>query len=284
MAISRHWEHLQDVLLKTYNRIVREEFKDIDLAVSDTDIATARTSLRSACLIKDDDTATMTVVRMFLFYVILGQAKRMQGDVYGVPCTTFQETYTYIPQISLYFIQDFQDVDPDYAPVQGHITIRWKNQTATTVSKSDIVALARKIRTLFGGTTPEQWKKGKILYTYTHKAEKYHLQILSINETEAKGLIGKVLDIQNDTPDWQYLRKNEAVNNSDTYPIVPPRKTILGKSKRQPRRRPVATVKFTSATVDMLENRSPIVLLDRSNRYDNPVIDYKTGEVLRGWD
>lgn len=115
-----------------------------------------------------------------------------------MPAHNFQETYTWIPQISLYFLENLADVDPEYPAVSGRITIRWKGKNASNITKANVVALARKIRSIFGGATPYAWKKGKSLFCYNDKDQKYKLQMLCRLETEAKDLIKSVLEIQSD--------------------------------------------------------------------------------------
>jgi len=70
------------------------------------------------------------------------------------------------------------------------------------------------------------------------------LQLLCRNETTAKELINKVLDLQNDTPDWKFLKSNIADNENDSFPYNPGTQTILGKSRQKPHRRPMVDVRF----------------------------------------
>lgn len=68
------WEHLQDLFRLYHNKLVREEFSDLGALLDDDDINIPRSSLKYGCTLKDDDTSTMTLLRLWLFYVVLRKA------------------------------------------------------------------------------------------------------------------------------------------------------------------------------------------------------------------
>lgn len=260
------WEHLQSVLLKVHNRIVREEFSDV---TDDDDITTvSRASLRHACLLKDNDTAIMAMIRMNLYYFSLRKAQDLQGHFYGLPLQDVQASRKYRPQIKLFFLEHLTgaDEEEDYPPVTGEITFRLMNQTSETLTKTELTAYANKIKTVFG-TPALKWNKGKDLASYTDKEKGYQLQLLVKNKTDAKSLIENILDIQSHTPDWKYLNYKENDEPTEAFPTIPEKKTILGKQRKLARTRPVAAVVFRHATCHIYGLPNPICLFDLSGHY-----------------
>jgi hypothetical protein len=242
------WEHLQNVLIKVHNREVKQEFNDI---TDDDDISVARGNLKVACLLKDSDTAEMTVLRMMLFWFNLRKAQDLQGHFYGQLIQEVQATRKYKPQVKLFFIEKLTGAEEegDYAPVPGEISFRLMNESSATLSKTNLITIGNKIKLLFGGANPEKWKKGKDLASYTDHEKGYQLQLLVRNKTDAKALITKILDIQNHIPEWKHLNYKENDLPTDAYPILPGTQTILGKTYKKPRVRPIAEVVFQYATL-----------------------------------
>ena len=62
------WEHLQQTLMSLQNRMITKEFRDIE---DHDDISIPRSSLKAACWIRDADTATITLLKLFLFHGIV---------------------------------------------------------------------------------------------------------------------------------------------------------------------------------------------------------------------
>lgn len=271
----RPWENLQDVLQTTYNRIVRSEFDDVgdDGWDNDPDIRTARSQLRYACTISEQDSAIICLVRMFLFYIILQQAKALQAPIYGTPITSFQESRRFKPQIQLYFEEDSNDVEPGFAPVTGEISVRLMNETEETISLTEARSLANKIKSAFAGANGFVWRKGKTMCSYTDRKRGYQLQLLCRNATEGRRVIEQVLDIQGHAPNWALMNVSENQEPAERHPTIPAMKQILGKSRRLPRSRPTAEVRFQYATLHVWGVPTPTVLIDRSGTHLNPLVE-----------
>ena len=80
-------EHLQDTIRRTFQREVREWFRDIDLD-GDLDITTPRSSLALACEHRDDDSFNMTIGRVLLFETLRGRfADRLTGGTDDIGVT-----------------------------------------------------------------------------------------------------------------------------------------------------------------------------------------------------
>lgn len=260
------WEHLQDVVKRTFRKEVIEEFKDIGNDDWDRDISTPRASLRTACTPDDNDTATMTLIRMMLFYMTLRRAQDLQAPIYGIPMTEYDELLKYRPNITLYFREDALDTDPDFHPLRTQISFRLVDETETTISKAKLTTLANKIKTEFGGNIAYKWHKGKTLCLYKEPEKGYRLQIYAYSTSEGKEVIGKILDLQNHTPNWEHLIVNESDQPASAYPTLPPTKQILGEMTRMPRRRPVGYVRFERATCQIYGRSKPVTLYDRTGR------------------
>jgi hypothetical protein len=260
------WEHFQDVVKKVHNKIVREEFAD---AGEDDNISTPRSSLRQACLIDDNDTADMVIARLLFYYFDLRKARDLQSPIYGVPEESSQVRVAHVPRVFLFFQEDFQDVELGYRPITGEIGVRLIGETPQSLSESKLNSLASRIKNEFANGSGYVWRKGKELYSYVDKNKGYQFKILSRSESEAKELIGKALDINTDSPNWDFLSTSQAINPASKFPTNPGSQTILGKSRKKKRIRPIADVRFQYATLNLQGVSNPIPLVDRSGIFRN---------------
>lgn len=262
-------EHLQDTIRRTYNPEVREWFAD--LTTDDPNINTPRGSLRTACTHRENDTMDMTLSRMLLFDMVVKQ-RFMQAQSSSDRDLNYRVLRRTRPKLTLYFLEDVQDVEPEYRLVSGEISFRLMNQTSQTLSKTEATALGRKIKSLFGASKGFVWKKGKLLCSYSDWDKGYQLQLLVRNEAEGRRLVEQVLDIQGHTPEWEFFNIVNNAEPAQAFPTVPPKETILGKSYRLPRRRPIADVRFQFAQLKLAGLPQPVFLYDRSGRYDNALV------------
>lgn len=265
MAIPNNFdefEHLQSTILRVHNRIVREEFSDI--TGDDLDLAVPRSSLRWACLLKDNDTCDMMIQRFLLFYFTLRRAQDLQQPFYGIPLDDLHASRKFKPQVTLYFKEDDEDAEEGRRPTWGEVSFRLMNESSTTITRTELTTLANKIKAEFGAANGYVWKKGRKLYSYTEKDKGYQFQLICRDEATAKELINKVLDLQNHTPDWKFLKSNVADNENESFPYNPGNHTILGKSYQKPRRRPMVDVRFQYAAASIWGLHKPITLYDRS--------------------
>ncbi len=249
-------EHLQDVFLKSVNKQVREYFSDLGDETWDDDISTSRGSLRVACTHKDSDSVDMTQLRLWLFYIVVGNAEKLQAPIYGIPITTFSESVVHLPQVVLYFRETKSDADShNRQPIEAQVGFRLLDQN---LSKAEAQTLAKKIRQLFGGSTRFYFKKGRTKFSYRDKSRGYEFIITAFDETNAKKVIEQVLDINGHTPNWELLTDSESNRNWSAVKY----KTILGKQHKLPNRRPVGIVHFTKAELKFYGLASDVVLCD----------------------
>lgn len=265
-------EHLQDVIMRTQNKIVRTEFNDVGDDDWVKDISTPRASLRVACTHEEADSIDMTILKLWLFYGILRKAQDFHPAIFGIPSTSFQETTRYFPQVHLYFEEKFSEAETGYKPLRSQISFRLMGETTETLTSAEVLVLANKIKTLFATTIPFFWKRGKKLYSYIDQSKGYYFQILAFDETQAKKIIEQVLDIRGQTPTWKLLNTKENSEPTTSYPTIPVTKTILGKPYKQPRRRPVGNVYFRAATLHIYGKPSPVVLVDPDRRYATSIV------------
>lgn len=258
-------ETLQSVIRKWQNRELREYFNDFGVDESwDPDLTTPRGKLAAVLKHDDEDPYLITLLKCWFFEHIKGQAYRV--PYYGIPVSSFQESRKFMPQIKLVFREDLEDVEPGYPPVEGEITFRLMGSADITKSQAEV--FATRVKLAFGaGGAGYLWRKGKDMATYTDWAKGYQLQILTRSEAEAREVITKVLDIQNDAPNWAKLNYSENADPAEAYPTIPDRELIYGELRRLPRKRPVADCRFQYALLHLHGVAAPIVLYDRSYTY-----------------
>jgi hypothetical protein len=250
------WEHLQNLLQNYHNKAVRDYFADVP---DDDDISIPRGALKVACLLQENDTADMTILRLFLYFFHARQAADLQAPIYGIPVVDFDRETTYRPHVTLFFSEDPDQYTPDRQPIRSKISFRLKNETSATMTEAKARVLAQKIRTEFAQSNGYRWRRGRVIVTYRDKARGYELQLYAYNEAEAREVINKVLDLQNHTLDNEFLRIHES--RAD-FPANPGNQLIYGKQRQKPRRRPITYVRFTRATLNLWGMTKGEILVD----------------------
>lgn len=262
-------EHLQDLFRRYANRQVKEFFNDLGGEDWDPDISTTRGSLRHGSTHKDEDSLPMTLLRWELFNYV----RRLKFDVpiIGIPVSTFNSERKYKPQIILYFQEDLGDIEPGFAPVTGRISFRLMGYESDTLTPVVAQTFANRIRTSFHSGGGFVWRKGRIMCTYSDWDKGYSLQVLSRSEANGREVIDRVLDIQNDTIDLAKMSVKENQAEAAAFPVIPPNDFIYGETRRTPRRRPLADVRFQYATlfIDSMANAIPLV--DRTGLFPSAI-------------
>lgn len=264
------WEHLQTTVMQVQNRIVRDEFSDVGDDAWEADISTPRGSLRIACTLLDDDSAIMTLIRLWLFYGALKKASDFQAPLYGIPVTTFQEQFKFLPQVRMYFSEDLHDVEHGFRPLEAEVTFRLVNETSASMTEAKARAIATKIRTLFCASGGFRWKKGREKWIYKDQSRGYDIRLLAWNVEEAKKLIEQILDIESHAPNWdKYL---DGTEKKKVYQTVPGMQLVYGKERRQYRDRPIGYVRFQYAELKLHGLPNDVQLVDRSGTRRNPLL------------
>jgi hypothetical protein len=255
------WEHLQSTLRIYHNKMVREEFSDI---TADDDISIPRSSLKRACLLADDDTVDMTILRFWLFFMHTRKARDFQAPLFGMPVADYEERVRYKPQVTLYFGQDDDSVPQGGSPSNAELSFRLINETPQTITESELNTLALRIKNEFGTANGYRWRKGKILCTYKNIDDGINSMVYAYSESEGTEVIRKICDAANRPFDNDYLTIHESRRS---WPSSAGTQVILGKSRKKPVQRPIVYVRFRRATVSIHGLPNPITLVGR--RWDN---------------
>jgi hypothetical protein len=129
--------------------------------------------------------------------------------------------------------------------VEKSIRLMKINPATTTVG--EIKAIAEKVYSKFDNWTH---RTGKMSCNYIDKDKGYQLQQIYVPDlAEGKRLVEQILDIQNDSPDWEYLTYNQSAEPTEAYDDTPDKRVLAGYSIRKPRRRPTGIVNFTEALI-----------------------------------
>lgn len=269
------WEHLQDVWRKVHNRRVREHFRDINETEEgwnnwQPNLDFPRHALYIACYMDDNDTGDMCTIRTLLFWVVLGQATSMHPPLYAMPTDRYQQSVKFAPQVTLYFKEDLEDVEESYGPIDAELSFRLMDENSSSMTEAKARTLANKIKQEFATNNGYRWQKGRVKLSYRDKENGYQFSINAYSESVGRQLISKILDIQNSVFDDSKLSIAEL---GETPPTVPPSEMIYGQSRRIPRKRPVGYVRFIYAEMHVWGILNAIVLLDRSGRRKNPLVE-----------
>lgn len=263
------YEHLQDTIKRWYNREVQQHFSDV---WDDGDNLTIpRSSLKVACRHEDRDTMEMTLMRIFLFEIAAKHAASLQPAIYGMPVESFESEVVYKPQVKLFFSEPWEDVVDGFHEVEGEITFRLMNETSQTMTMAKAQTLATRIHQVFA-TPPFIWKKGVEKLVYKDRDKGYNFSILARTEADGKSLIERVLDIQNDIPDWNNLNVVTPQNATARFPYNPGTQTIMGKPVRKRRARPRVDVRFRYASLYIHGLPNPLTLVDTTGYRRDPLV------------
>jgi len=246
------WEHLQDQLRRYHNPEVQKFFKN----QPDNDISTPKASLKHACLMKDSDTAEMTLIRKLMFEFDAGHAQSLQAPIYGIPVNDFQGEVTFKPQVHLHFQERYPYIADRLRPVRGEISFRLMNETGAGWSRTKSEALAKDIKREFG-TPLFVWNKGKYIYHYKDTEYGYQLKLYVPSKSEGERITRAVVGIRGHAFNDDY---SDYVENTRSYPNNPGNHTIYGQSVPKPIRRPTADVRFRYAQL-MLHGRTKVINL-----------------------
>lgn len=149
---------------------------------------------------------------------------------------------------------------------KGFMSFRIINEDSNSISKAELTRIGTKIKEVYAANNGYVWEKGKELHCYADWTKGYHLKLLCRSQTEAKKLITDLLSIQNHTPDWKNLFKNENADPTERYPETPSTKIIAGDTVTPPRLRPLCEVRFQYAVAHIKGRDRPITLYDRRSK------------------
>jgi hypothetical protein len=234
------WEHLQDTIKRWHNKGVAQWFSKQPI----NDVSKPKPALRHACTIKDQDTATMTLIRLWLFEITAGHAQSLQTSIYGNPVNEIQREVTFKPQVKLFFKEKASRdmVDRNY-PATGEITFRLMEESSSTISRTKAEALAKEIKREL--TLPTfVWEKGWYKYTYKDIERGYDFRLLVKSKAEGIRVTKKVLSIQGHAFNDD---NQQFIDHDRTYSLSPGTHRVYGSTIKKPVKRPRVDVRFRFA-------------------------------------
>ncbi len=266
-----HWEHLQDTIRREQNKVVARYFKDLGGIGWEPDISDPRKALRTACRIDDKDTAIMTLIRLYLFYEVLGYGKKRLGNFYGMPALDFQESFEGRPQVFLFFSQDRASVPDGLSPITAEISFRLMDETSESITRTKALTLANKIKQeMVDGGKEIYFNKGKNIVNYNDRKHGLALQIYALNESEGEKIIKKILTIRGVSFDASRLTVSAPKRNSENLPKGT--KTIYGKQRKGRRWRPTARVRFRYAYLYVHGLNEVVPLVDATGQWIDALV------------
>ena len=251
-------EFFQSFCRRWVNRAVTEHFRDVS-GNDDNSLSPSvpRQAIKRMCLHKDTDTMTLTIGRLLMWWV---EARGLLEEfIYGIPSTDFEITHTYYPQVKLHFREDRYEASSNTRrPGRSEVSFRWREADYTT---TNINALATKIENDFA-RPPFSYGKGRTCWTYWDDEKGYRFTVYVQTEADAKNLISQVIGLQDtEAPDWDNRLREHKDNVNYNLPGTI---RVMGETKQKPKRRPIATVKFSYAELFIPGLTQPIVLVDRT--------------------
>ncbi|MCF4968703.1 hypothetical protein [Nostoc sp. CMAA1605] len=257
------WEHLQSMLRLNHNKLVREYFRDVGGDDWEPDLTSTRGQLRIACTLDDNDTSAMTMLRMYLFYEVLGYGQKNLAVVYGSK-ERYTPPVTGHPRVILYFSQDRSGIPKGYGLVDAEMSFRLMKETEETFTPAEAETLGRKIKEEFtDGGKGIQFTKGKDIYAYYDKENGYRLKILCTTESDAIDVIQRCLRIQNIAYNKNFLSVSQPKKTSNPKPG---KTLIYGKQREKRRYRPIANVRFRYAICEIPGLTKPVALYDTTQK------------------
>jgi len=264
MADFNEFENLQRTFIQLFNRLVNKDFRtDIDATGDPFEFTDNETMLKYTCLIKDNDTASMMILRLMLFFFIRNDANLQ--PVYGIPMQSFNESTKFKPQIRLFFSELPELVEEGYSPVHGEINWCLVKESSTTLTEAELKNIAIKIKANFApGDKPIIWERGNKKYTYLDKDKGFDFRMLAASESEARDIMQRIFNVSGYSADWTLL--TEHLPNKTSINRSPGTNLILGKPIKKSRYRPRTRLRFRYAEALIHGLPKGITLLDYTNR------------------
>jgi hypothetical protein len=206
---------------------------------------------------KDNDTSTMTLMRLYLFDITAGHAQSLQTPIYGIPVTEHQRNVEFKPQVKLYFKERLSPTETDRLnPCTGEITFRLMNETGENYSRAKAEAMAKDIKREFGNPI-FTWDKGKYYYYYRDYDRGYDLRLLVKSKAEGERVTKAVLAIQSHPFNDDF---SDYTENTRAYPMNPGTQRVYGQTVKKPVKRPQVEVRFRYAQL-LLHGRLKVINL-----------------------
>lgn len=192
-----------------------------------------------------------------------------ERGLYTIPVTTFQDTWTFHPQVKLFFGQQAHETRDGFPRVTGEISYRVMGETSETFTPANARVRAQRIKQLFAEPELFVWQKGKLRVSYADQANGYQFQLLVKNESEARKIITRVMEIEGKTPTWDKLTLHES---KKTFPDTTATVRIYAEQRKLPRRRPREDIRFRYAELHLWGRPKPVALVDTLGKLEQPIV------------
>ncbi len=255
----REVRHVILVLEAVYNPMVEKWFK---VAAS---LGTKRGNLKTASLIKKDDSLLLILVRLFIFYFVVGYFKQGLATFYGSKFDKETDAAKH-PQLFLYFSQDAAAVPDDTSKIDKEKSVRL-TKLDQSITPTQLVELAREVKAAFT-TSGKGWTytTGKISVSYLDPDHGFYRgnYVLVANKTDGIELYKKLCNLI----DVPFNIKNITVADPEkqNVGVSTTTVTIAGKKYKTKRYRPVGVVRFRYAYVSFGNNIPPMFLVDLTGK------------------
>lgn len=261
------FEHLQKVYIPQHNAAVKRFFSDLPDDWK-PNIATPRSSLRTACTMLDNDNQLIMSLRHHLLFDLLGYGKSDLIIYHGAKEGLTPSVQGH-PKVSLYFSQDTESIVAGEPRVDAEISFRLMQETQATFTPANALTIAQKIKQHFvTGNQGVVFTKGKTIHLYKDEVHGYRLQIYGNSKSDIVDIIQRCLEIQNLTYDENKLTVSTPEKNSDTSTQL---QLSYGKERRKKRFRPVINVRFRYAFVEVPGYDKHVFLVDTTYTHNSLV-------------
>lgn len=251
-------ETLFTTCMNAHNLYVEQHFGD----VGQYNPSDPLLQLKNFALIQETDSFLEVLLRFWMFYVLVGKAAMFMPETYSIPVTSFQEARHFYPQVTLYFKESRETVEPTFDPIYGEISFRIVKTPVVEINQGWAVSFGMRIKELMG-LENFSWSKGWLRVNYQDKAKGYDFRLNVSTKAEGIRIITTVLELQGDVFNESFIVTSQA---DKSFPAVPPDQFLYGKERRGPRQRPVGTVYFYRASLKLHGVPKDIILYDKTGR------------------
>ncbi|MEH2377327.1 MAG: hypothetical protein V7K27_00215 [Nostoc sp.] len=267
------FEHLQAIYIPQHNALVKRYFSDL---ADDwkPNIASARSSLRVACTMLDNDNQSMMSLRHHLLFDLLGYGKKNLVVYYGAN-ESIDPPVEGHPKIVFYFSQDSHTLSAEQSrKADAEYSIRLMElENSSTNLKEKLTEIANEIKVQFvenkRGIVLIKGSLG-IIYKDTKNGFSSGRKILASTEADAIDIYKRMCNVIDKIFDENKISVTNPKKNSTTGEVIETQ-IIMGKTRKKKAYRRVASVRFRYAYALIPGEPQPLFLVDTTYRY-NPLV------------
>jgi hypothetical protein len=222
-------EALQRAIILMHNRQVREYFKDIpDGDLSDT----PRASTKRLLMLEDNDSLVYCIQAMQFFKQYCEDANGINELYFSVPISTYNIAVGYLPQITIYFRQEFDasagtETRDRARTMQVSFRVR---ESKIPTSTAALRAIAADIRQQFG-TPLYRFRTGYRKVSYFNKQLGYEFKVSCREVIDAENLIKDCMGLLNDRDEYDErdLKISESKLGAASATAVPRKTRVVSR-------------------------------------------------------